>query len=375
VVILLVGLIGAGVAIFNTITTSNTNASFTQAAAVSTQAIEQTQAAVTPTLEFTLTPSVTATFAGNIVTLAPATLPPTFTPTDAPPTATPPPPTATPPPLNDYTLYYISFGDEDDLPTLYSIGANGTDQTSLDTQAEAVAISPDGEQMALLRPSEDEEASPGVVEIFIAPIDAPADAEQLTRLDTNSLTVPVWSPDGEQLLYVRDQTELESIRVNDADSTTSYLSGEETGTKTHPAWSPSGEQLLFSSDFETPGLPEIYAYDIDAEEIQRLTNDAGSSLSPAYSPDGEQIAFISDRNGDSDLYVMQADGSSPLLLTVDDSGASDRDPAWSADGRWIAFSSNRDSGIEQIYLTNPDGLDLRPVTDDERSSFSPSFIP
>ncbi len=374
-VVLIIGTLVVAGAIYNAATRNApppTDAD--QIAAFGTRSAQQTQAAPTATLEVSLTPSVTPTFAGNIVTLAPATLPATFTPTEPPPPTQTATPTVTPIPLDQYTLYYSGFGPDDVAPQLYRISANGTDDTRLDVQAESVSVSPDGEQIAFLRPSADEDATPGTLEIFVAPVDAPEDAEQLTTFDTGNLSAPVWSPDGRALLYVRDQTELESLQVANPNSTTTYLSGEDTGTKTFPAWSPDGDRLLFATDFETPGQPEIYAYDIESEMIQRLTNDAGSSFAPVYAPDGEQIAFISDRNGDNDLYVMAADGSSPLLLTVDDSGATDRDPAWSPDGRWIAFSSDR-TGSAQLYLTDPAGLERVQVTANDRRNLSPSFLP
>lgn len=365
---------------------TDTTVDTTEVVAFNTQ-IAQTQ--TPPTNAPTPTPSISPTFAGRLVSpQAVVTLPPTFTPTPAPtdlPTETPSP---TPPPLANYTLYFTSIGAGEATATLYTSDASGDSTRALDVLGEAVAVSPDGSQIAFLAtPASVSAASadgtpaavPGavdnVVEVFIAPADNLEAAQQLTTFGAESLSAPVWSPDGASLLVVREQTELENIPVDDPADVQTYVGGRDTGIKTDPAWSPDGTTIVYASDQETPGLLELYAYTIDTDSIERLTDYAGSSFAPAYSPDGTQIAFISDRNGDTDLFIMDADGSSPLLLTFDDNDAEDQAPAWSADGRWIAFSSNRGGGTFQIYLVNSQGTDITQVTDNERNNQSPSFRP
>jgi hypothetical protein len=84
---------------------------------------------------------------------------------------------------------------------------------------------------------------------------------------------------------------------------------------------------------------------------------------PAWSPDGHKIALA---RGALDINVLNADGSG---LTVITGGFFNRDPVWSPDGTKIAFNRGLHfrSGVEDLYVMNPDGTgvtrltDLRPV--------------
>lgn len=64
------------------------------------------------------------------------------------------------------------------------------------------------------------------------------------------------------------------------------------------------------------------------------------SRQPAWSPNGKQIAFASNLSAPTqldDIYVMNSDGTNVRRLTVDEEG--EGNPTWSADGRRLAFHS------------------------------------
>ena len=70
---------------------------------------------------------------------------------------------------------------------------------------------------------------------------------------------------------------------------------------------------------------------------------------------GDLIAFTSDRDGDYEIFVMNPDGTEVRQLT--DNNDVDGGPAWSPDGKRIAFTSDRD-GDDEIFVMNADGTDL-----------------
>lgn len=86
-----------------------------------------------------------------------------------------------------------------------------------------------------------------------------------------------------------------------------------------PVWSPDGESLIFSANRNEnaaldPGNTHIFEIDINTLELKKLTSNRGPHYSPAVSPDGNQIAFT----GYDDqfvgyqltrLYRMNRDGS------------------------------------------------------------------
>ena len=56
------------------------------------------------------------------------------------------------------------------------------------------------------------------------------------------------------------------------------------------SWSPDGRHLLFSAD--PGGISNLYAYDLQAERLVRLTNVPFGALDPALSPDGQTLAYV-----------------------------------------------------------------------------------
>ena len=74
------------------------------------------------------------------------------------------------------------------------------------------------------------------------------------------------------------------------------------------------------------------------------------------------------------IYVMHADGSNVRLLSRTP-GATDWMPTLSPDGTRIAFGSNRLSDMMAIYLMNPDGSGQVRITDNQFSSYRPSWSP
>jgi len=85
----------------------------------------------------------------------------------------------------------------------------------------------------------------------------------------------------------------------------------------------------------------------------------------------ERIAFTSYRD-DAEIYTMRSDGTDVRQLTAN--AASDFSPDWSPDGIRIAFHSDRD-GDSKIYTMRADGTDVRQLTVNDGTSGSPAWSP
>jgi TolB protein len=144
------------------------------------------------------------------------------------------------------------------------------------------------------------------------------------------------------------------------------------------AWSPDGTQIAFIAETAMirGAIPsEIYVINADGTDLRQLTDNGNVNLGPVWSPDGTQIAFWgyapgafdpgNDDEQATEVYVMDASGENIRNLTQ--SSGLDSQPAWSPDGSLIAFSSFRmwnDEGLRGgIFIMNPDGSDVRRVTD------------
>src|SRR4051794_29592338 len=154
---------------------------------------------------------------------------------------------------------------------------------------------------------------------------------------------PAWSPNGDQLVVHRflgggAGADLITMRVNGT--------GERNLTRSpgildrYAVWSPDGREIVFMRD--DSGLENnIYTIRPDGSHLRALTaTPAADEEGPDWSPDGKRIAFHSNAatpDEQFDIYVMRADGGSPPTRLTTAGGYT---PAWSPDGRKILFSND-----------------------------------
>jgi TolB protein len=149
---------------------------------------------------------------------------------------------------------------------------------------------------------------------------------------------PLWSPDGSQIGWLRDDAlwTMDEYGQNRARRTP-------VGMVVHDlAWSPDGQWLAVAA--QELGTDDIYLVAPDGPvNVINLTDHAAVDSQPEWAPSSTAIAFTSDRNGNSDIYLLDItdlDNVHTLPLTADP--ANDHSPAFSPDGNQIAFMSHQD---------------------------------
>ena len=239
------------------------------------------------------------------------------------------------------------------------------------------------------------------------------DGANQTRITyTASIDItPIWAPDGSQIAYTSWRSGYPDIIVQSM--TTGSVpqkpaKGSPEVQNYLPAWSPDGTKIAFMSSRD--GNQEIYYMNRDGSGLRRVTNHPSIDVTPTWSPTGQQIAFVSDRTGRPQIYVVNIDGTglnkitnevacdrptwSPAPFneiaytsqsggghdirvyefatgqtrTITDGNGSNESPAFAPNGRHIAFSSDR-SGVEQIYIIDRDGKNLRQMTKAGRNRY------
>jgi Tol biopolymer transport system component len=178
-----------------------------------------------------------------------------------------------------------------------------------------------------------------------------------------------WSPDGtniayqnpivgERGIYVADPGGSDAVRLTDGVN------------DSWASWSPDGTRILFSStlydpsiEMCTPGDPhefrcptDIYVMDADGSNVVRLTDDPADEFQPVWSPDGSRIAFarsLSDQLSHPAIFTMNPDGTDVRQVSEATEG-SDWSPTWAPDGSRLIFVGIHNENLG-IWMVNEDG--------------------
>jgi Tol biopolymer transport system component len=223
-----------------------------------------------------------------------------------------------------------------------------------------VSWSPDGERIAFAGgPGPLDAALEDRNDIYLIDADG-ANTERLTEV--GDAGEPVWSPDGDTIVFTRLRShEGEPFRADlwsvdvDGGEPTQLTEVADWQVDRAGSFAPDGSRLAFTRTTFDPGamyLEEtsaIHVIDADGSSEQTII-ERGSD--PAFSPDGERVAFVSDRdeNGElcygdrcrlaGELYVASADGSEPERLT-ETRDLDEARPSWLPDGSRIAYQRGR----------------------------------
>ncbi|MFN8445512.1 MAG: hypothetical protein U0175_32275 [Caldilineaceae bacterium] len=131
------------------------------------------------------------------------------------------------------------------------------------------------------------------------------------------------APDGRIAYAEHDDKGGFQIAVRNTDGKAQVITSLQ-GASYDAAWSPKGDQIAFVSN--ESGDEEIYVISPDGQNLRRLTNSLRFDKHPTWSPDGSLIVFYSTRTGKNQLWIMNADGSNQRPLKESD--ASEFDPTW-----------------------------------------------
>jgi tricorn protease len=130
--------------------------------------------------------------------------------------------------------------------------------------------------------------------------------------------------------------------------------------------SPSGRRAVISS------RNQIFTIATERGDVTVIANDKGASRneSPVWSPDGKSIAFISDRSGRQEIYLVDPDGRNLRKITDLDT---DKSPiVWSPDSKALVFGS---TDKKLYYFTLADGKTSVITSSDLAQPRSPAFSP
>jgi len=179
------------------------------------------------------------------------------------------------------------------------------------------------------------------------------------------------SPDGERLAVVT-RGEVFSVPVK-PDGVTLPVSRGSAARESWASFSPKGDRLVFVTDeSREEAIVHEDAWGRGGRVTVKVAGLSGWHFPPRWSPDGKWLAW-----GDQSqrLYVATADGAS-TPRTVDRGENSEiTEYAWSPDGRWLAYTKRATTDYQSVWIYDTtEGRSVR-VTGPNTNDYSPAWDP
>lgn len=118
-----------------------------------------------------------------------------------------------------------------------------------------------------------------------------------------------WAPDGERMLWFRDQRDLTIHNIYSHDTETVF-DDIAPGTFQAPAWSPTDDRLLIAQEIE--GLNQLTI--LDGDTVTEVGPAVPRNVAFAWSPDGSQIAMAGNNYPMEQFYLVDAASSDSIAF-------------------------------------------------------------
>jgi Tol biopolymer transport system component/DNA-binding winged helix-turn-helix (wHTH) protein len=243
------------------------------------------------------------------------------------------------------------------IPALFQVSTGSGEERQITFPTAALpggdlspAVSPDGAQLAFTRST-----SISWRDIFLAPVAGHAAPVRLT--DAKMIVDRIaWTPNGRALVFAASNTTAGSRHLFRVDVATRRVT--ELGIEgDYPTIAGNPPKLAFvRKNIEQSSVWRLTLNGPNAQPARtRLFSSTRRDYTAELSPDGSRIVFSSVRSGSTEIWMSRPDGSDLRRLTS--TGGSS--PRLSPDGKRVVFENNRDGHPDLYVLTIETGAVAR----------------
>lgn len=264
---------------------------------------------------------------------------------------------------------WIAFHSEQQGNTdIYKVRPDGTGLTRLTESASKDMYpvwSPDGQQILFFSKQSEDEAG----ELFLIDADGGPPIHVTSNQDDEGYAS--WSPNGKQIIFESNVADNRDIYLINRDGSNRRWLADKDYDR-HPSFAPDGQRFVFDSSVHRG---QLFLASLDGSQPTEIQTGLAVSRSPAWSPGDERIAFMGRTDGDWEIYTIWDDGSELQQLANPDETSNEVQPRLSSDGQWVAFASDI-SGNYDIWLENARKLSSwQQLTDDPANDMYPVWSP
>lgn len=271
---------------------------------------------------------------------------------------------------HDFGIWKLDVGSKKATPINLNIAAETADNLvemqSFSSQADDFELAPSARRIVFSIHGE----------VFTAPVEE-GDVKQVTESAARDRFV-TYSPDGKTIAFVSDQSGREELYIVpvDASAQAQQLTNID-ALKFGYNWSPDSKEIVFTSSDD-----KLRKLNVSTKQVTELDSSRyGNIGTPAWSPDGKWIAYTkADASRTSDVYLISASGQERDAHKVTFDSNSDINPWFAPDGRKLFFervegtSGNAPNSV-QIYSVALEHLDRDPDDPEERAESEPAPSP
>jgi len=197
-----------------------------------------------------------------------------------------------------------------------------------------------------------------------------------------------WSPDGRHICLAVKSGKTDALTIVEVETgELQQFTFEPLEGIFSAAWSPDGKQIAFIGLQD--GQTDLYTYELESEELNRLTNDRFSDFEPAWSPDNQKLVFAAQRGHrkenqqyGSDSRISEYNYHQTDLFYYDlitekitrltDTPWNENSPVWAHTQNSLIFTSDS-NGVNNLYITDLAEIDPVAITNVLTGAFQPSL--